>query len=195
GSADAPQRIVSLNVCADELLLALAEREQIAALSIYAADPTLSFLAPDASGIRHDTATAEQVVALQPDLVFAGTITKRATREILTRLGYKLTLLAPARTVDQSIEQIRQVAAIVGHSERGEALVAAIEGARARAKSAVADASLTAAAYQRRGYITGSGTLNADLLTTVGLIDVGGTLTGGAGGFVPLERLVAHPPD
>src|SRR6185312_356900 len=33
------------------------------------------------------------------------------------------------------------------------------------------------------------------LLATVGLIDAGGGLTGGSGGFVPLERLVASPPD
>jgi iron complex transport system substrate-binding protein len=194
-SAEAPRRIVSLNVCADELLLALADPDQIAALSIYAADRTMSFLAADADAIRHDTASAEQVVALQPDIVFGGTLTKRATREILTRLGYQLTLLAPARTVDQSIQQIRQVATLVGHRERGEALVASIDAARARAKAVVAGAKLTAAAYQRRGYVTGSGTLTADLLATVGLIDAGGALTGGSGGFVPLERLVARPPD
>jgi iron complex transport system substrate-binding protein len=194
-AAEPPHRIVSLNVCADELLLALADRDQVAALSIYAADRTMSFMAADADAIRHDTASAEQVVALRPDLVFAGTFTKRATRDILTRLGYTLTLLAPARTVDQSIQQIRQVAALVGHPERGEALVAAIDAARTRAKAVVAGAKLSAAAYQRRGYVTGSGTLNADLLTTVGLIDAGGKLTRGSGGFVPLERLVADPPD
>jgi iron complex transport system substrate-binding protein len=194
-AAEAPHRIVSLNVCADELLLALADRDQLAALSIYAADRTMSFLATDADAIRHDTASAEQVVALRPDLVFAGTFTKRATREILTRLGYTLTLLAPARTVDQSIQQIRQVAALVGHPERGETLIAAIDAARTRAKAVVAGARLTAAAYQRRGYVTGSGTLTADLLTTVGLIDAGGKLARGSGGFVPLERLVADPPD
>jgi iron complex transport system substrate-binding protein len=114
---------------------------------------------------------------------------------MLARLGYTVTLLPPARTVDQSIAQIRQVAAAVGHPERGEKLIAEIDAARTRARAAVADAALTAAVYQRRGYVTGSGTLTADLLATVGLIDGGGQLAGSIGGFVPLERIVAAPPD
>ena len=38
-AADAPRRVVSFNVCADQLVLALAEPDQIAALSPNAADP------------------------------------------------------------------------------------------------------------------------------------------------------------
>jgi iron complex transport system substrate-binding protein len=193
--AATPQRIVSLNVCADQLILALADPEQIAALSVYAADRGMSFLASSADGFPHNTTSAEQVVVHMPDLVFAGTLTKRATREMLGRLGYNVTLLAPARTVDQSIQQIRQVAALVGHAERGEALVVAIEAARARAKTAVASVKITAAVYQRRGYVTGSGTLTGDLIATVGLADGGGKLAGNIGGFVPLERIVASPPN
>ena len=194
-AADGPRRIVSLNVCADQLVRALADRDQIAALSVYAADRGMSYLAPSADAFRHDTSSAEQVVAQSPDLVFAGTLTKRATRDMLGRLGYSVTLLAPARTVDQSVQQIRQVAALVGHPERGEALIAEIDAARARAKAAVTDARLTAAVYQRRGYVTGSGTLTGDLIATVGLIDGGGKLAGNIGGFVPLEKIVANPPN
>jgi iron complex transport system substrate-binding protein len=194
-AAEPARRIASLNVCADQLLLALADPEQIAGLSVYAADRSMSFLAEPAVSFRHDTASAEQVVGLQSDLVLAGTLTKRATREMLTRLGYTVTLLSPARTVDQSIQQIRQVAALTGHADRGETLIASINDARARAKAAVAEAKLTAAVYQRRGYVTGSGTLTADLMATVGLIDGGGKLAGNIGGFVPLERIVANPPD
>jgi iron complex transport system substrate-binding protein len=198
GPADAaslPQRIVSLNVCADDLVLALADPDQIAALSIYAADPSLSYLAAQAAPFRHDTESAEQVVAAKPDLILAGTFTKRATRDILTGLGYPLTLMPPANTVDQSIQQIRQVAALVGHPDRGEALVSAIEAARTRAKGIVAGTKLTAADYERRGYVTGSQSLTSDLLTTVGLTDASGGLAGTFGGYVPLEKIVANPPD
>jgi iron complex transport system substrate-binding protein len=114
---------------------------------------------------------------------------------MLARLGYPVTLLPPARTVDQSIQQVRQVALMTGHVDRGEALIAEINAARTRAQAAVAGAGLTAAVYQRRGYVTGSGTLTADLLATVGLVHAGGKLAGNIGGFVPLERIVANPPD
>ena len=38
----APRRVVSFNICADQLVVALADPAQIAGLSPYATDPTLS---------------------------------------------------------------------------------------------------------------------------------------------------------
>jgi iron complex transport system substrate-binding protein len=195
--ADAPSRIVSINLCADELLVALADRNQIAALSPYAVDPALSFVAKEAEAFRHDAAEAETVVDIDPDLVLAGRFTKRASREMLMRLGYRVVLLDAARSIDQSIAQIREVAALVGHPDRGEALVAEIESARERARNAAARraARPTAAVYQRRGYVTGAETLTGELMAAAGLDNQGGALAGKTGRFVPLERLVATRPD
>jgi len=193
-AAEPPSRIVSINLCADQLLLALADPSQIAALSPYATDPGMSFLAAEAAAFRHDAGEAETVVGLDPDLVFAGRFTKRATRDMLTRLGYRVYLLDPARSLDQSIDQIREVADLVGHPESGETLIAAIEEARARAATVAGSLDVGAALYQRRGYVTGAGTLTDDLMAATGLFNTGGALVSGTGGFVPLERLVAERP-
>jgi iron complex transport system substrate-binding protein len=190
-----PSRIVSINLCADELLVALADPEQIAALSPYATDPDLSYVAEQAAKFRHDAAEAEIVVDIGPDLVFAGRFTKLATRAMLTRLGYRIVLLEAARSIDQSIAQIHDIAEIVGHPERGAALIAEIESARRRAANVVAGSAPSAAIYQRRGYVAGAETLTGELLATVGLTNKGGSLAGQTGGFVPLERLVADGPD
>ncbi len=190
----APSRIVSINLCADELLIALADPAQIAALSIYATNPTLSFFAEEARRFRHDAADAESVVGLSPDLVLAGRFTKRATRDMLKELGYRLVELDAARSVADSLAQIREVAGLLGHPQRGQALVDAIDSARARAASSRA-LKPTVAVYQRRGYVSGSDTLATELLDIVGLANAGGGLAGATGGFVPLERLVADPPD
>ncbi len=190
-----PGRIVSINLCADELLIALADPEQIASLSVYATDPQLSYFSDRAKTFRHDAGEAETVVDLEPDLVLAGRYTKRATRDMLSTLGYRVDLLDPARNIDESIAQIRQVASLVGHPERGEALVTRIEAARDRAMAASTDSPPTAAVYQRRGYVTGGDTLTGELMTTVGFANAGGELAGDRGGFVRLERLIAEPPD
>jgi iron complex transport system substrate-binding protein len=192
-----PSRIVSINLCADELLIALADPGQIAALSPYAVDPKLSYVAEEAEGFRHDAAEAETVIGIDPDLVLAGRFTKLATRDMLMRLGYRVVLLDAARSIDQSIAQIRDVAVLVGHPERGETLIAGIEAARGRAKAAAARLSAppTAAVYQRRGYVTGAETLTGELMSSVGLVNEGGALAGKTGRFVPLERLVATRPD
>ena len=196
-AADAPRRIVSINLCADELLLTLADPGQIAALSIYATDPVMSFTADMARGFRHDVAEAEQVVDLDPDLILAGRFTKRATREMLIRLGYRVELLDAVRSVNDSVAQIRRIATMVGHAERGEMLVAAIEDARRRAGAATATANPkpTAAVYQRRGYVSGGDTLTGELLSIAGFANAGGALAGASGGFVALETIVADPPD
>lgn len=190
-----PRRIVSINLCADELLLTLADPEQIAALSVYAADPVMSFLPEAALRHRHDVADAEQIVELEADLILAGRYTKRATREMLERLGYRVELLDAVRSVEDSVAQIRRVAALVGHSARGEALVAEIEAARVRAAAITTAPRPTAAVYQRRGYVTGGDTLTGELLAIAGFDNAGSDLAGERGGFVPLERIVSDPPD
>jgi iron complex transport system substrate-binding protein len=194
-AAETPHRIVSINLCADALLLALANPGQIAALSPYATDPTMSFMASSAEAFRHDAGDAETVVDLDPDLVLAGRFTKRATREMLTRLGYRVVLLDPARNIDQSIDQIREVAELVGHAGRADTLIEQIEEARQLATWAAGPSELTAAVYQRRGYVTGADTLTGELMEIVGFVNEGGALAGLTGGFVPLERIVADRPD
>lgn len=196
-AAEPPQRIVSINLCGDELLLTLADPGQIAALSVYAADPVLSFTAEAAAAYRHDIADAEQVVDIDADLILAGRYTKRATREMLERLGYRVELLDAVGSIEEAIAQIRHVAALVGHPERGEALVAEITAARSRAEAAAAasGAHPTAAVYQRRGYVSGGDTLTGELLAIAGFADAAGGLVGARGGFVPLEKIVADPPD
>ena len=198
-SADSvPSRVVSINLCADELLIALADPAQIADLSIYATDPNLAFLADEAKRFRHDAGAAETVVAMAPDLVLAGRFSKRETRATLTTLGYRLVELEPARSIADSVAQIRKVAALLGRPERGEALIGRIDAARARAAKAVSIGSgnrRSVAVYLRRGYVTGSNTLTDELLSLVGLDNAGSRLAGRTGGVVPLEKLIAAPPD
>src|SRR5690606_28783490 len=129
------------------------------------------------------------------DLVLAGRFTKRETRSLLKRLGYEVVELDTVKTIDESIAQIRDVAALLGHPDRGDALIARIEASRTQASSAAPADRPTAAVYQRRGYVTGQNTLTAELMRLVGFDDMGGELAGNTGGFVPLERLVTERPD
>ena len=66
-AAEAPRRVVSFNQCGDQLVLALADPEQIAGLSPYAADPTLSAVAEKAKAYPRLDWQAESTIALQPD--------------------------------------------------------------------------------------------------------------------------------
>ena len=85
--ADVPRRIVSFNLCADQLVVALADSGQIAALSPYAHDRQLSVVAERARRFPTLDWSAESTVALGPDLVLVGPNDRRETRRMLANLN------------------------------------------------------------------------------------------------------------
>jgi iron complex transport system substrate-binding protein len=185
----APQRIVSLNLCADQLVLALADRGQIAALSRNAIDPELSAAAVQARGLRRIGASAEELLEIRPDLI----VGQSPALAVLKGQPYR-TLDPPfANTLEQVIATIRQVAAAVGHAERGEAMIARMR--RDMAAIPRAGRGKVAAYYQRRGYLTGTGTLIDDMMTRLGLVNLAGRLGRPVLAQVSLEEMVAARPD
>jgi iron complex transport system substrate-binding protein len=188
----APRRIVSLNVCADQYLLALADPGQIAALSRNARDPELSAAAGRAKGVRILRNGMEEVLAIQPDLILGYPIgpglVAGAPPGRWTMVG-----LANAESYPMILDQIRAVARAIGHPDRGEALIARMN--RDLAILPKAKRTGVAAYYQRRGYLTGTGTLVDDMMRRVGLINLAAKLGKPALAQVPLEQMVAARPD
>src|SRR5947209_4614387 len=80
-------RIVSMNVCTDQLLLSLADPPQIEGLSRYSRDTGESFAAGDAQRFPILSGGAEDVLMLKPDVVVASLYDKRTTRELLRQHG------------------------------------------------------------------------------------------------------------
>ncbi|MGE5360084.1 MAG: hypothetical protein ACM3NQ_13785, partial [Bacteroidales bacterium] len=88
-----PRRIVSLTVCTDQLLLDLVDRDRIAALTYLAVDPTVSMRVEDARGLKGVHWFAEEVLALQPDLVIAQEYSATGAVDMLRRLGFRVVLV------------------------------------------------------------------------------------------------------
>jgi iron complex transport system substrate-binding protein len=82
----APRRVASLNACLDAMLVHLADRSQIAALSHYARDEHSSTVAATAKTLPFTWESAEEIIALEPDLVLASKHSALATRNALKRL-------------------------------------------------------------------------------------------------------------
>jgi iron complex transport system substrate-binding protein len=192
--ADAPRRIVSFNLCADQLVVALADSDQIAALSPYARDAHLSVVAAPARRFPQLDWSAEATIALQPDLVLVGPNDRQETRQMLAAIGVPVTDTALATDVDAARAQIRTAAAQFGHPERGEVMVRALDAARARLVAASRGISKTALVIERGGYVNGPASLAATLLTEAGLRPPPGAPPG-YGGYVPLESLLVIRPD
>lgn len=200
-AAETPRRIVSFNVCADQLVVALADPGQIAALSPYAADPTVSVVADQARAFRRVPLQAETVIPLDPDLVLVAPNFRVGTQPILKSLGYNVVEVDLINDLAAGRAQILAVAALLGHLQRGQALAAELAAARARlaaARAALAAAprrpAATALLVGNGGYTVGPRSLAAALLREAGFRPPAGA-PGGFGGIVPLERLVALRPD
>ncbi|PXA92006.1 iron ABC transporter [Nostoc sp. 3335mG] len=191
--AGPPKRIVSLNLCADQLVLALADRDQIAGLTRNATDAEMSGEAAKARGLTLISNSAEQILAIEPDLVVGMPARRSAAMTALKGQDYRLLDLKTANTVDEIYASIRETAAAVGHPERGEALVARMQADLARL--AKLGRGRVAAYYQRRGYMTGTGTLIDELMTRAGLVNLAGKLGKPALSQLSLEEMVAARPD
>lgn len=188
-----PWRIVSLNVCADQYLLALADREQIAGLTPNVKNPELSAAAAQVKGLHVLGQSAEEILEIDPDLVVGMPARGSAVVTALGPQDYRLFDLADAENYAEITVQMRRIAAAIGQRERGEAVIADME--RQLAALPRAGAGRVAAYYQRRGYLTGTGTLVDDLMQRTGLVNLAQRLGKPTIAHLSLEELVAARPD
>jgi iron complex transport system substrate-binding protein len=193
-ASDAPRRIVSFNLCADQLVVALADPDQIAGLSPYATDPALSVVANKARAFRKADWQAESTLLLEPDLVLIGPNDRSVTRRMLTAQGLRVVETGFVSDFDSARKQIREMAALLGHPERGEKLIDELDRARARLATVAPKSDRTALVVERGGYTQGPASLAATLLVESGLKPPAGA-PAGYGGFIPLEKFLVLRPD
>ncbi|MEO6041013.1 MAG: ABC transporter substrate-binding protein [Croceibacterium sp.] len=200
GCAGSPPRsrtehptIVSLNPCTDAILAEVADPAQVLAISHFSHDPRATSL-PLAVARRYPAVgdSAEEVLALDPDLVVASTYLPPATAQAFARLGVRIEAFGVAPTVAESEAQVRRLSALAGHPERGEALVARIEAAMAASRSAAPP--VTALVWQEGGLVPGPDSLIAQLLRHTGFASHSAARGLGQGAYLPLEQVLADPP-
>jgi iron complex transport system substrate-binding protein len=202
-ASEAPRQypaIVSLNPCTDAILVEVADPAQILALSHYSQDAASSSMdLATARRFASTGGTVEEVLALHPDLTVSGNFMSPATVGAMQRLGLRLEQLPIASTVEASKAQVRALARLAGHPERGEALVARIEAALTAAApppdGAAASGPISAVVWQSGGMVPGGGTLIAELLRRTGFTSFSAARGMKQADVLPLEAMLADPPD
>ncbi|MFH0301735.1 ABC transporter substrate-binding protein [Bradyrhizobium sp. 31Argb] len=193
-AASAP-RIVSMNVCSDQLLLSLADPQQILGLSRFSREAWQSFAADKARRFPILSGGAEDVLVLKPDIVVASLFDKRATRELLKANGLHLVEFSVPRTLDEVKDQIREMGEIVQHPDRAKVAIARLDAAIAQAREAATGKHYRVLPLARRGWVSGSDSLVSSLLIEAGLLNPAGDLGVAAGGYASLEAIVQLRPD
>jgi iron complex transport system substrate-binding protein len=192
-----PQRIVSLDLCTDQLLIELAPRARIAAVTHLAGDASVSAIPEKARGIPITHGAAEEVLSYDPDLILAGPFGVAATIGLLRRLERNIVVVPLAQDLDGVRTAVRTVAQAIGAVARGEAMLADFD----RRLAAVAAPALpamvrpSALLYQVGGVVSGPHSLADAALAAAGYRNKARDYPLAPNGRVPLELLVAEPPD
>jgi iron complex transport system substrate-binding protein len=194
-AAPVPRRVVSLNPCLDVILVRVADRAQIAALSHYAREAQTSTIADLARTLPMTHGGVEEVVALAPDLVLISRYAPAATRSALTRMGVRTAVFGLPATVAESLAQVDEIAALVGRAERGARLRRRIEDAMDAAAPPPGTPPLSALVFMPGGFASAEGTLMDEMLRRTGFSNMATRYGLRQSSNVPLERLIADPPD
>jgi iron complex transport system substrate-binding protein len=188
-SASRPLRVMSLDQCGDQYVLALAPRSELA-LSPRADDPD-SWMREAAAGRRRVRPTLEAAIAFQPDVVvrYWGGDPRLLAR--LEASGARVVTIGDATDFGGVRSSIRDVARALDAPLRGEALIARME-ARLRNAAPAAGAPKRSALYLTAGGFTaGRATLVDAILGAAGLVNAAAI-----SGFAPVsvERIALAPP-
>ena len=188
GAVGAAPRIVSLDQCADQYVLALAPRDQIVGLSQRALNDD-SYLRAAAAGLPERRATLEAILGEQPTVVvtyWAGDLRLPAA---LARRGVALVRIDEATDFAGVRADVRKVAAALDRRAAGDALIGQMDAKLAQSRGAWGRAR---ALYLTPGAVTaGPGTLVGAMMAAAGLVSASA-----ASGYAPvrLEALVLNPP-
>jgi iron complex transport system substrate-binding protein len=190
---DPPRRVVSMNLCTDQLSMMLAAEGQLVSVSAIARDPLSSVMHEAARDYPVNHGGAEEIYLLQPDLVLAGVWSDPATVSMLRRLGIEVAQLDIATRLQDIPDRVAEVGALLGREAEAEALIRRFETDLA-ALAGPPDGP-RAAFYYPNGYTLGTGSLSHDVLTHAGFTHIVQELGRDASGRVALELLVVAAPD
>jgi iron complex transport system substrate-binding protein len=186
----APQRIVSLDYCADQFVLALADRDQIVALSRGARRDD-SYYRHRARGIRQMRGTLEEVLALRPDLVVRNWGGPWDAEAVYARFDVPVLQVGDASNFDRAREDLLDAAHVIGHAERGGSLARDLDVRLARLHASAPSARPPVLYLSAGGAVAGSGTMMQSVIEAAGGRNVH---QGASWTVMPLESLVEMPP-
>jgi iron complex transport system substrate-binding protein len=194
GHAEPPRRIVTVNLCLDQLAMRLAAPGQLVGVTYLSHDPRLSVLTDRARDIPEVRGTAESILDLRPDLVVFDPMAHANVKRLVRAAGVPVLELPWAASLEQAQELIEKMADAFGRGDAGRGLVADMrERQRALTRSGPPDA--TAVVLQANLGTAGKGSLMNELLGLTGYRNLAAELGIAGYGRLSLEAVLAARPD
>lgn len=194
-AAQEAPRVMSLNVCTDQLVLAMADPRRIVSLSVLSDEPDYSYLHADAKAFPKNAGVAEEVFVARPDVVVTGTYSLHNTTQLLRHLGLRVEEFGYTQTLDTIVADIRRMGVILGESARAEAMASTFERDLAELRVPTEAPRPTAVIFGQNGVATGAGTLADSVLKAAGFRNLAAERGFSGMAPYPLELLITDRPD
>lgn len=192
--ADHLPRVVSVNLCTDQLVMLVADPAQIVSLSELSDDPRSSAMAADAANFAKNSAQAEEIAVATPDIVVAGTFTDPSLIGMLRTIGIDVVQFPLTTSLDEIPDHIRQMGRVLNRGDVAENLAMEVEDRLAQFTTLEEDAP-SAAFFYPNGFALGEGTLSHSILTAGGARNLSDDLGFVGNGRISLEEIVLRKPD
>ena len=189
-------RVASLNLCTDQLVLVLADSEQIASVTFLSQHSTSSYMAAEAANHHINYGQVEELIPIRPDLVVTLTYSSPATLRLLQHLGFKVELFTPAKNISEVEANMRRMAKLLGQETRAESLIRSMQQ-RFQGLTSTLDRSRMPRGilYEPNGYTAGVKTLRGELIRLAGWHNIASETGIESVGVVGLEALVLARPE
>ena len=192
--AQAPERVVSMNLCTDQLAMLLAGPGQLVSVSHIALDTRISAMVDEAATYKINHGLAEEIYLMRPDLVVAGTYSDRATLDMLRRLGIPVEVFDPSFTLADVSVRLDEMGAVLHRQEAAQTMREAFERRLAALRAEVKH-NPRAVFYYANGYTLDDNTLAGQILLAAGFANAASEIGYGADQNLPLEVLAVTNPD
>lgn len=190
GMAAPPQRIMSLTVCTDELLMDLAPPSRIDSISYLSREKAALKLWPEAAHLRVNHNTAEEILAAKPDLVLTLVYASTDLRALLEKSGIRFLEVPQAENFAQIRSVTRMVGDAIGERPKADALIARMDARLLTLAATKPRRVIRVAGWGGGGFVPGRRTLFNAVLAAAGGTDIAPDDS-----YYDVESLVAAKPD
>jgi len=186
--------VASINLCADQLVVLLADSVQIKTLSNLSQQKAGSYYYQQAQAFTVNTGHSEQILPYQPDLVIAGQYSSAHTISLLRETGLRVETLPIANSLEMMVDNIKTVARWLQQDERGAEVISEIRLRLAALQPAQANRPM-AAVYDPNGYTVGKNSIRGDIIERAGWQNAASQLGIESYGSLSLEAMLHLQPD
>jgi iron complex transport system substrate-binding protein len=192
--AQAPKRVVTVNLCLDQMALRLAAPGQLVGVSYLSRAPRISALADRARAIAPVRAKVEAILELRPDLVIFDRDSHANLKRLVRYAGVPIVEVPWAASLEEAEELVLRIGGVLGRDAQAQAIVGDMREKRRQLSRPGPPTALAAVLQANRG-TAGKGSLLDELLRLTGYRNLATELGVPAYGRLSLESVLAGRPD